>query len=350
MEEKDSMMLSGVAVSSDPSQDIYRIAPRTEIPPPPPQSVVGPTMAATAAATASPMSAALTAGTDSLKKKRGRPRKYGADKTSPASALSPMPISSSVPLTGEFSAWKRGRGRPVDSVKKASHKYDVFESSGEKLAYSVGSNFTPHILTVNTGEDVTMKIMTFSQQGSRAICILSATGTISNVTLRQPSTSGGTLTYEGRFEILSLSGSYMPTENAGTKSRSGGMSVSLAGPDGRVVGGGLAGLLIAAGPVQVVVGSFLPGHQQEHKPKKQRMESVSSPIVPIIVNSVTGEEIKGYSGLKPIMMTTSFHGDNSNSLSHPMHQNFKNSTPENNSLVAEEDSKGSGQSNCEVSC
>ena len=57
--------------------------------------------------------------------------------------------------------------------------------------------------------------------------------------------------YQGRFEILSLSGSYMPTEIQGTKSRSGGMSVSLAGPDGRVVGGGLAGLLVAAGPVQV---------------------------------------------------------------------------------------------------
>ena len=56
---------------------------------------------------------------------------------------------------------------------------------------------------------------------------------------------------QGRFEILSLSGSFMPTENGITKSRSGGMSVSLAGPDGRVVGGGLAGLLVAAGPVQV---------------------------------------------------------------------------------------------------
>ena len=43
----------------------------------------------------------------------------------------------------------------------------------------------------------------------------------------------------------------MPTESGGTKSRSGGMSVSLAGPDGRVLGGGLAGLLVAAGPVQV---------------------------------------------------------------------------------------------------
>lgn len=41
-----------------------------------------------------------------------------------------------------------------------------------------------------------MKVMSFSQQGSRAICILSANGTISNVTLRQPTSSGGTLTYE----------------------------------------------------------------------------------------------------------------------------------------------------------
>lgn len=41
-----------------------------------------------------------------------------------------------------------------------------------------------------------MKIMSFSQQASRAICIISANGTISNVTLRHPNSSGGTLTYE----------------------------------------------------------------------------------------------------------------------------------------------------------
>lgn len=57
--------------------------------------------------------------------------------------------------------------------------------------------------------------------------------------------------FQGRFEILSLSGSFMPTETGGTRSRSGGMSVSLASPDGRVVGGGVAGLLVAASPVQV---------------------------------------------------------------------------------------------------
>jgi len=45
-------------------------------------------------------------------------------------------------------------------------------------------------------QDVTMKVISFSQQGPQAICILSANGVISNVTLRQPDSSGGTLTYE----------------------------------------------------------------------------------------------------------------------------------------------------------
>lgn len=57
--------------------------------------------------------------------------------------------------------------------------------------------------------------------------------------------------FQGRFEILSLSGSFMPNDIGGTRSRTGGMSVSLASPDGRVVGGGVAGLLVAASPVQV---------------------------------------------------------------------------------------------------
>lgn len=45
-------------------------------------------------------------------------------------------------------------------------------------------------------QDVSSKIMSFSQHGPRAVCILSANGAISNVTLRQAATSGGTVTYE----------------------------------------------------------------------------------------------------------------------------------------------------------
>lgn len=45
-------------------------------------------------------------------------------------------------------------------------------------------------------QDLSARIMTISQSSSRNICILTANGAISNVTLRQPASSGGTVTYE----------------------------------------------------------------------------------------------------------------------------------------------------------
>ncbi|KAF8084119.1 hypothetical protein N665_0733s0008 [Sinapis alba] len=243
-------------------------------------------------------------GSSEQKKKRGRPRKYNPDGTL-AVTLSPMPISSSVPLSSsELPPRKRGRGRGRSSrwLKKSSQMFQFdrspvvtnFAGAGAAAAAAdfVGANFTPYVLTVNAGEDVTMKIMTFSQQGSRAICILSANGPISNVTLRQSTTSGGTLTYEGRFEILSLTGSFMQNDTGGTRSRAGGMSVCLAGPDGRVFGGGLAGLFLAAGPVQVMVGTFIAGQEQSQlqlaKDRRQRLGAQPSSIS----FNITAEERK----------------------------------------------------------
>ncbi|KAL6181077.1 hypothetical protein ACLB2K_047734 [Fragaria x ananassa] len=192
------------------------------------------------------------------KKKRGRPRKYSPDgnialglaPTQVAASAAPVAAAgphgeSSVTMSSDPPA-KKNRGRPPGSGKK---QLDALGAGG------VG--FTPHVISVQAGEDIATKVMNFSQQGPRTICILSANGPISNVTLRQPSMSGGTVTYEGRFEIISLSGSYMFSENNGNRSRSGGLSVSLAGSDGSVLGGGVAGILVAAGPVQVIVGSFI---------------------------------------------------------------------------------------------
>ncbi|XP_078444041.1 AT hook motif DNA-binding family protein [Wolffia australiana] len=197
----------------------------------------------------------------SMKRKRGRPRKYGPDGTM-ALALSPVSgvgsgQTAGSPLSGSSPATKKARGRPPGSGRK------------QQMAAlgSAGIGFTPHVITVKAGEDVASKIMSFSQHGPRAVCILTANGSISNVTLRQAAMSGGTVTYEGRFEILSLSGSFLLTESGGQRSRTGGMSVSLAGPDGRVLGGGVAGQLTAASPVQVVVGSFIAdGGRKETRP------------------------------------------------------------------------------------
>lgn len=222
------------------------------------------------------------------KRKRGRPRKYGPDGSMAMTmASAPQPISVGIPQTQSFSpsaaatqtesqppvggsaspTAKKARGRPPGS----SNKKKQMEAIG-----STGIGFIPHVINVNAGEDVSSKIMAFSQNGPRAVCILSANGAVSNVTLRQAATSGGTATYEGRFDILSLSGSFMLSEVGGQKSRTGGLSTTLAGPDGRVFGGCVAGLLVAASPVQVIVGSFIADGRKEPK-SVNYMEPLSAP-------------------------------------------------------------------------
>uniref|UniRef100_A0A0E0BE31 AT-hook motif nuclear-localized protein n=1 Tax=Oryza glumipatula TaxID=40148 RepID=A0A0E0BE31_9ORYZ len=253
-----------------------------------------------------------------MRKKRGRPRKYAPD-GSMALALAPISSASggaappppppghqphgfSISSPASDPNAKR-RGRPPGSGKKKQ-----FEALG-----SWGIAFTPHILTVKAGEvnpdlktkrlsflpsflldpsvqpaiaesaaavqqvDVASKIMAFSQQGPRTVCILSANGAISNVTLRQPATSGGLVTYEGRFEIISLSGSFLLAEDGDTRSRTGGLSVALAGSDGRVLGGCVAGMLMAATPVQVVVASFIAEGKKSKPVETRKVEPMSAP-------------------------------------------------------------------------
>ncbi|OAY64983.1 AT-hook motif nuclear-localized protein 10 [Ananas comosus] len=205
----------------------------------------------------------LNMGGEQMRKKRGRPRKYGPD-GSMALALTPMSSASGYSNSPMSDPAMKRRGRPPGSGKKQQ-----LEALG-----SSGVSFTPHIITVKPGEDVASKIMAFSQQGPRTVCILSANGAICNVTLRQPATSGGTVTYEGRFEIISLSGSFLLAEDGGTRSRTGGLSVALAGSDGRVLGGCVAGMLMAATPVQVVVGSFIAeGKKSKTDPFKREPSS-----------------------------------------------------------------------------
>lgn len=345
MEDKEGLNSSGVTVKGNETSESYRMVPSNE-------TSNGFTGATTAVIPAMPMSVA--APSTEVKKKRGRPKKYRPD-GSLNSALSPMPISASIPLSGDFSGWKNSGSRPVVESFKKKQKFElgipgerVAYSAGANLsphvAYAVGANFTPHVITVNAGEDVAMKIISFAQQGSRAICVLAANGAISNVTLGQLNSSGGTLTYEGRFEILSLTGSYMYSDNGVTKSRSGGMSVCLSGPDGRVIGGGLAGVLMAAGSVQVIVGSFIPGHQQEQNPKKQRCEHAAT-FAAIPATQIYEERTDGaYAGPSTNFTSpTPFPGDNTVSLN-SIHSSRISAVKTNISMPVEESNEQSTSS------
>ncbi|KAE8693803.1 AT-hook motif nuclear-localized protein 9 [Hibiscus syriacus] len=214
---------------------------------------------------------------ETVKRKRGRPRKYGPDG---AVSLALTPSSASHPGT-ITPTQKRGRGRPRGTGRKQQ-----LSSLGELLAGSDGTCFTPHVITIAIGEDIATKLMSFSQQGSREVCILSANGAISTVALLQPSSLGGTVTYKGRFEILCLSGSYLLTSNGDSCNRTGGLSVSLASPDGHVIGGGVGGMLIAASPVQVIVGSFIRGGSKAKNKKGGSQDGLKDSDDQIVDNLV----------------------------------------------------------------
>ncbi|KAG6606100.1 AT-hook motif nuclear-localized protein 5, partial [Cucurbita argyrosperma subsp. sororia] len=193
-----------------------------------------------------------------VKKKRGRPRKYAPD--GPVSlGLSPMSAGSKLTPGSNSSTPKQRRGRPPGSGRKQQ-----LALLGEWMNNSAGLAFAPHVIHVGAGEDIVDKVLSFAQQRPRAVCIMSGNGTVSSVTLRQPASTGVSVTYEGHFQILCLSGSYLVAEDGGPRNRTGGISVSLSSPDGHVIGGGVA-VLTAAGPVQVVACSFVYGAKIRNK-------------------------------------------------------------------------------------
>ncbi|KAI3703445.1 hypothetical protein L1987_73524 [Smallanthus sonchifolius] len=202
----------------------------------------------------------LRSGNESIvKKKRGRPRKFApSDGSHMALALTPA-VATPDPTTPTT---QKKRGRPCGSGRKQQ-----LANVGEWMHSSAGSAFTPHIIHISVGEDVAEKILSFAQQRQRALCILSGNGSVSTVTLRQFTASGGTVAYEGRFEILCLSGCYLLAETGGPRNRTGGLSISVCNADGQVIGGAIGGKLIASTLVQVVVSSFVFGGGDHSKAK-----------------------------------------------------------------------------------
>lgn len=57
--------------------------------------------------------------------------------------------------------------------------------------------------------------------------------------------------FQGNFELIHLNGSFVPIEIGLSKKRCGGISISFEGPDRQVIGGELAGSLVAGGRVEV---------------------------------------------------------------------------------------------------
>ncbi|KAE8665778.1 AT-hook motif nuclear-localized protein 26 [Hibiscus syriacus] len=157
---------------------------------------------------------------------------------------------------------RRPRGRPAGSKNKPKPPIIITRDSANALRC--------HVMEIANGCDIMESVSTFAWRKQRGVCILSGSGTVMNVTLKQPGASRAVMNLQGRFEILSLSGSFLPPPAPAAASE---LAIYLAGGQGQVVGGTAVGPLVASGPVVVMAASFgnaayerLPLEEEEEQP------------------------------------------------------------------------------------
>ncbi|KAF3434920.1 hypothetical protein FNV43_RR22007 [Rhamnella rubrinervis] len=165
--------------------------------------------------------------------------------------------------SGGGSSGRRPRGRPAGSKNKPKPPIFVTRDSPNALK--------SHVLEICNGSDIVESVSNYARRRGTGVCVLSGSGAVTNVTLRQPAApSGSVVTLHGRFEILSLTGTSLPPP---APPGAGGLTIYLAGGQGQVVGGSVVGPLTASGPVILMAASFanavydrLPLEDQEESP------------------------------------------------------------------------------------
>ncbi|KAE8699728.1 AT-hook motif nuclear-localized protein 24 [Hibiscus syriacus] len=161
---------------------------------------------------------------------------------------------------------RRPRGRPAGSKNKPKPPIIITRDSANALR--------SHVMEVATGCDIMESVSTFARRKQRGVCILSGSGTVTNVNLKQPGAPGAVVNLHGRFEILSLSGSFLPPPAPAAAS---GLAIYLAGGQGQVVGGTAMGPLVASGPVVIMAASF-GNAAYERLPLEEEEQPVEPPI------------------------------------------------------------------------
>lgn len=157
---------------------------------------------------------------------------------------------------GGIDVARKPRGRPPGSKNKPKPPIVITRDAENAMR--------PHVLELCAGCDVVESVAQFARRHHLGLCVISGKGTVANVSLHHPATAAGaqsgrpsatTLTFHGRFDILSLTGTYLlPTSPSSPSTSS--FTISLAGAQGQVVGGTVAGSLVAASPVVLIAAAF----------------------------------------------------------------------------------------------
>ncbi|KAI0526780.1 hypothetical protein KFK09_002371 [Dendrobium nobile] len=147
---------------------------------------------------------------------------------------------------------RKPRGRPPGSKNKPKPPVVITRDSE--------SSMHPVVLELAAGSDILDCVAAFARRRRIGVSILGASGVVSSLALRQPATPSATFTLSGRFDILSLSGSFLPPGSSAVAAA--GFTISVAGTRGEVIGGAVGGPVTAAGTVVVFGASFVAAEFQ----------------------------------------------------------------------------------------
>ncbi|XP_043692348.1 AT-hook motif nuclear-localized protein 28-like [Telopea speciosissima] len=150
---------------------------------------------------------------------------------------------------------RKPRGRPPGSKNKPKPPIVITRDSDAAMR--------PVILELSAGTDIVEMVSQYARRRHVGLCVLSGSGTVANVTLRLPVPHASTLILHGPYHILSLSATFLCSSVSSSKSSSStsitspSITISLAGAQGQVFGGTVAGSLTAASNVVLVAASFV---------------------------------------------------------------------------------------------
>ncbi|WOL06943.1 hypothetical protein Cni_G15678 [Canna indica] len=161
---------------------------------------------------------------------------------------------------------RRPRGRPPGSKNRPKPPVVIARESTHALRSNV--------FEIASGADIVDAVSAFARRRHRGVTVLSASGAVTNVRLRQP--MGGVVALPGRFEILSLSGAFLP---APALQGANGLTLYMAGAQGQVVGGSVVGELVASGPVMMIAATFAnAAYERLPLPEDEEQEAVAAPL------------------------------------------------------------------------
>ncbi|KAG4167807.1 hypothetical protein ERO13_A13G219000v2 [Gossypium hirsutum] len=148
---------------------------------------------------------------------------------------------------------RKPRGRPVGSRNRPKPAAVTARDGGSAVVQ-------PAVLEITAGADIIETIISFARRNRVGVSVVSATGSVMNVTLRHPLFNAPSFSLHGSYGLLAMSGSFMAFSGAPSSSNRTPQStfgVTLAGTQGQLSGGLVWGRLMVATEATLVLNTFV---------------------------------------------------------------------------------------------